>query len=124
MGVTVEAAKASRAVIIITEEIVDPELIRSDPNRTVIPGFIVSAVVKEPWGAHPSAVQGYYGHDDPAYVNYALETKTQEGSRLWFQKWVYGVKNRQEYLNLFPEEQLSRLRVQQSAPAATTEFGY
>ncbi len=124
MGVTVDAAKASRAVILITEELVDPEVIRSDPNRTVIPGFIVSAVVEEPWGAHPSAVQGYYGHDDPVYVNYALETKTREGSRLWFQKWVYGVKNRQEYLNLFPEEQLTRLRVQQSAPAATTEFGY
>ena len=124
MGVTVDAAKASRAVILITEELVDPEVIRSDPNRTVIPGFIVSAVVEEPWGAHPSAVQGYYGHDDPVYVNYALETKTQEGSRLWFQKWVYDVENRREYLKRFPPEQIENLKVKNSAPAAVTEFGY
>ena len=124
MGVTVDAAKASRAVILITEELVDPEVIRSDPNRTVIPGFIVSAVVEEPWGAHPSAVQGYYGHDDPVYVNYALETKTQEGSRLWFQKWVYGVENRREYLKRFPPEQIENLKVKNPAPAAITEFGY
>ncbi len=124
MGVSVDAAKASREVIIVTEEIVSPEVIRSDPNRTVIPGFIVSAVVEEPWGAHPSAVQGYYGHDDSFYVDYARDTKTQEGSRLWFQKWVYGVKSRREYLKLFSDDRLSRLRVKQSAPAAPTEFGY
>jgi len=124
MGVSIDAAKASREVILITEEIVESEVIRSDPNRTVIPGFIVSAVVEEPWGAHPSAVHGYYGHDDPVYVNYARETKTIEGSRQWFQKWVYGVKNRQEYLTLIPESQLEHLKVKQSAPAAFTEFGY
>lgn len=124
MGVTADAAKASREVIIITEEIVDPEIIRSDPGRTVIPGFLVSAVVEEPWGAHPSAVQGHYGHDDPVYVDYARETRTQEGSRLWFEKWVYGVRDRREYLKLIPQEQRDQLKVRQSAPAAVTEFGY
>jgi glutaconate CoA-transferase subunit A len=124
MGVTVEAAKASREVIIISEEIVDSEVIRSDPNRTVIPAFIVSAVVEEPWGAHPSAVHGYYGHDDQVYVDYSRETQTLEGSHEWFKKWVWGVKNRQEYLQLIPQEQLDRLKVRQSAPAAFTEFGY
>lgn len=124
MGVTVDAAKASQEVIIITEEIVDPEIIRSDPGRTVIPGFLVSAVVEEPWGGHPSAVQGHYGHDDPVYVDYARETRTEEGSRLWFEKWVYGVKNRRDYLKLIPQEQRDQLKVKQSAPAAMTEFGY
>lgn len=124
MGVSVEAAKASREVMVIAEEIVPSEVIRSDPNRTVIPGFIVSAVVEEPWGAHPSAVQGYYGHDDPVYVEYARETKTLEGSRRWFQKWVYGVKDRGEYLGLIPEKQLDSLKVKQSAPAVMTEYGY
>ncbi|MBA4393023.1 MAG: CoA transferase subunit A, partial [Desulfobacca sp.] len=124
MGVTVDAAKASREVIVIAEEIVDSKVIRSDPNRTVIPGFIVSAVVEEPWGGHPSAVQGYYSHDDPVYVEYARETRTQEGSRQWFQKWVHGVTTRQDYLNLIPQNQLDHLKVKQSAPAAFTEFGY
>ncbi len=124
MGVTVDAAKASREVMVIAEEIVDSEVIRSDPGRTVIPGFIVSAVVEEPWGAHPSAVHGYYSHDDPVYVDYGRETRTLEGSRQWFQKWVYGVKTRQEYLTLIDPNQLDRLRVKHSAPAAFTEFGY
>lgn len=124
MGVTADAARASREVIIITEEIVDPQVIRSDPNRTVIPGFIVTAVVEEPWGAHPSAVQGYYGHDDPVYVEYARETKTPESSREWFQKWIFGIKDRPEYLTRISGDRLKALKVQNPAPAARTEFGY
>jgi glutaconate CoA-transferase subunit A len=124
MGVTVDAAKASKEVIVIAEEVVDSAVIRSDPNRTVIPGFLISAVVEEPWGAHPSAVQGYYGHDDPVYVDYARDTKTIEGSRQWFKKWVYGVKDRKDYLRLIPNEHLDSLKVKTSAPAAMTEFGY
>jgi glutaconate CoA-transferase subunit A len=124
MGVSEAAAKASRAVLIVAEEIVAPEVIRSDPNRTVIPGFIVSAVVEEPGGAHPSAVQGYYGHDDPVYVDYSQETRTGEKSRAWFKRWVYGVKNRREYLEQIPPERLEALRVQHPAPAATADFGY
>jgi glutaconate CoA-transferase, subunit A len=124
MGIAVEAAKASKTVMIVTEEIVDREIIRSDPNRTVIPGFLVSAVVEEPWGAHPSPVQGHYGHDDPVYVEYARVTKTLEGSRKWFEDWVYGVKDRREYLGKIPEGRLRALQVQHSAPAAMTEFGY
>jgi hypothetical protein len=89
MGVSATAARAAKEVLIIAEEVVDPEVIRSDPNRTIIPGFIVSGVVEEPWGAHPSAVQGYYGHDDPVYLEYAHSTRTEKGSREWFQDWVY-----------------------------------
>jgi len=124
MGVSATAAKAAKAVLIITEDVVDPGVIRSDPNRTIIPGFIVSAVVEEPWGAHPSAVQGHYGHDDPVYVEYARATRTEEGSREWFQDWVYGVENRREYLERVPVDRLQALKVQHSTPAALTEFGY
>ncbi|HSO71031.1 MAG TPA: CoA-transferase [Thermodesulfobacteriota bacterium] len=124
MGVSATAARAAKAVLIVTEEVVDPEVIRSDPNRTIIPGFIVSAVVEEPWGAHPSAVQGYYGHDDPVYVDYARATRTEAGSREWFQDWVYGVGNRREYLDRFSGDRLQALKVHHSALAAPTEFGY
>jgi glutaconate CoA-transferase, subunit A len=123
MGVSAVAARAAKTVLLITEEIVAPEVIRSDPNRTIIPGFIVSAVVEEPWGAHPSAVQGYYGHDDPVYVEYARETKSEEGSRRWLQDWVFGVADRREYLGKLSPGQMESLRVRHSAPAATTEFG-
>jgi glutaconate CoA-transferase, subunit A len=124
MGISVEAARASKSVMIVAEEIVDSAVIRSDPNRTVIPGFLVSAVVEEPWGAHPSPVQGYYGHDDPVYVEYARATKNLEGSRQWFEEWVYGVKDRREYLAKISEDRLNGLKVKHSAPAVITEFGY
>ena len=124
MGVSPVAARAAKSVLVVAEEIVAPEVIRSDPNRTVIPGFIVKAVVEEPWGAHPSAVQGHYGHDDPVYVDYARATRTEAGSREWFQDWVYGVGNRRDYLNRVPADRLQALKVQHSALAAPTEFGY
>jgi len=124
MGVTATAARAAKAVLLVAEEVVDPEVIRSDPNRTIIPGFTVSAVVEEPWGAHPSAVQGYYGHDDPVYVEYARATRTEAGSREWFQDWVYGVGTRAEYLGRIPVDRLQTLKVRHSAPAWPTEFGY
>ena len=52
-------------------------MIASDPNRTVIPGFLVTAVVECPQGAHPSPVQGYYKSDDAFFQQYHAETKTQ-----------------------------------------------
>jgi glutaconate CoA-transferase, subunit A len=124
MGVSPVAARAAGTVLVVAEEIVAPEVIRSDPNRTIIPGFIVSAVVEEPWGAHPSAVQGYYGHDDPVYIDYARATRTEAGSREWFQNWIYGVENRRDYIGRIPADRLQALKVRHPAPAAPTEFGY
>ena len=68
LGVQKEAAFASRRVIVVVEELVDESVIRADPNRTLIPGLIVDAVVVEPWGAHPSYAQGYYDRDNEFYV--------------------------------------------------------
>src|SRR5207247_1100045 len=68
VGVQQEAAFASTRVIVVVEELVDEAVIRSDPNRTLIPGMIVDAVVVEPWGAHPSYAQGYYDRDNDFYV--------------------------------------------------------
>src|SRR5438045_8739314 len=70
LGVQKEAAFAAERVVVVAEEIVDESVIRSDPNRTVIPGFIVDAVVHEPWGAHPSYAQGYYDRDNEFYVGW------------------------------------------------------
>ena len=63
LGVQKEVAFAARSVIVVVEEIVDDAVIRADPNRTLVPGLIVSAVVHEPYGAHPSYTQGYYDRD-------------------------------------------------------------
>ena len=76
LGVQKEAAFAAKAVIVVVEEIVDEAVIRADPNRTLIPGLIVDAVVHEPYAAHPSYAQGYYDRDNEAYLLGTSSRKT------------------------------------------------
>jgi glutaconate CoA-transferase subunit A len=103
LGVQREAAFASNRVIVVVEELVDESVIRSDPNRTLIPGMIVDAVVVEPWGAHPSYAQGYYDRDNDFYV--AWEPISRDAAKLaaYLDEYVYGVPDRQAYLAKQPE---------------------
>jgi len=98
LGVQKEAAFASTRVIVVVEELVEETVIRSDPNRTVIPGMIVSAVVVEPWGAHPSYAQGYYDRDNDFYV--AWEAISRDPVKLghYLDEFVHGVPDRAGYL--------------------------
>jgi glutaconate CoA-transferase subunit A len=102
VGVQKEAAFASRRVIVVVEELVSEDVIRSDPNRTAIPGMIVDAVVIEPWGAHPSYAQGYYDRDNAFYV--AWEEISRDGAKLqrYLDDFVYGVPDRAGYLAKHP----------------------
>jgi glutaconate CoA-transferase subunit A len=97
-GVQKEAAFASRRVIVTVEEVVEPSVIRSDPNRTIIPGVIVSAVVHEPFGAHPSFVQGAYDRDNDFYVEWDRVSKAPGGLRGYLDEWVYGLPDRAAYI--------------------------
>jgi glutaconate CoA-transferase subunit A len=124
LGVMLEAVRAARRVIVTAEKIVAAEVITSDPNRTVVPGFMVSAVVECPFGAHPSPVQGYYRRDDEAFRAYHAETRTETDSEAWLARWVRGVRDRAEYLRLLGEARLDSLKTQQHAYAAATDFGY
>ncbi|MFB3812517.1 MAG: CoA transferase subunit A [Terriglobales bacterium] len=124
LGVMIEAVRAARHVIVVAEEIVAPEVINSDPNRTVIPGFLVSGVVECPFGAHPSPVQGYYRRDDDFFRAYHAETKTRADSGRWLDRWVYGVEDRREYLNLLGSGRANGLKTKQHAYAAPADFGY
>src|SRR5215813_1942984 len=90
-GVMLEGVRAARKVLLSAEEIVDESVIASDPNRTVIPGFLVSAVVEARYGAHPSPVQGYYKRDDAFFQQYHAETKTQADFSAWAERWIYPV---------------------------------
>jgi glutaconate CoA-transferase subunit A len=123
-GVMIEGVRAAKRVIVTAEEIVEPEMIASDPNRTVIPGFLVNAVVECPFGAHPSPVQGYYNRDNQLFRAYHEETKTKAASDAWLERWVYGVRDREEYLEELGPERAEQLGVKQHAYAAQTDFGY
>jgi glutaconate CoA-transferase, subunit A len=124
LGVMQEAALAAKKVILTCEEIVDHEVILSDPNRTVIPGFVVSSVVHEPFGSHPSPAQGYTRRDDSFYFEYHKETRSQEGFERWLQKWVFGVKDHRGFLALLGAERVERLRPQGDLFAPSISFSY
>jgi glutaconate CoA-transferase subunit A len=98
LGVQKEVAFAARRVIVVVEEIVDEAVIRSDPNRTVIPGLVVDAVVHEPYAAHPSYAQGYYDRDNQFYLEWDRISRDEAATRAWLEAWVHGVKNRAGYL--------------------------
>jgi glutaconate CoA-transferase subunit A len=123
-GVMIEGVRASRKVILCAEEIVDEAVIASDPNRTVIPGFLVSAVVECKYGAHPSPVQGYYKRDDAFFQQYHAETKTQADFDAWAGRWIHGVSDRGGYVSRLGEERASGLGVKTHAFAAQADYGY
>ncbi|HEX3740495.1 MAG TPA: CoA-transferase [Terriglobales bacterium] len=123
-GVMIEGVRAAKRVIVIAEEIVAPEVIASDPNRTVIPGFLVNAVVECPYGAHPSPVQGYYNRDNDFFREYHEQTKTKTKSDVWLDRWVHSVPDRQTYLDQLGANRVAALEVKQHAYAAQADFGY
>jgi glutaconate CoA-transferase subunit A len=123
-GVMIEGVRAAKRVIVVAEEIVAPEVIASDPNRTVIPGFLVSAVVECAFGAHPSPVQGYYSRDNQFFREYHEQTKSKSESDKWLDRWVYEVADREKYLQQLGTDRVASLGVKQHAFAAPADFGY
>jgi len=109
VGVHKEAAFASRRVVVIVEEVVPHDVICRDPNRTLVPGFKVDAVVHEPFGAHPSYVQGYYDRDNEFYVKWDEVSREEVSMQRYLDEWVYGVAGRAEYIRKMPET-YNRLR--------------
>lgn len=110
LGIQKEVAFASQHVIVVVEEIVGEEIIRADPNRTLIPGLIVDAVVHEPYGAHPSYVQGYYDRDNEFYLSWEDISRDRARTEVWLDEWVYGVADRAAYLNKLGEQRLEKLK--------------
>jgi glutaconate CoA-transferase subunit A len=123
-GVTKEAALAARKVIVVVEELVNKKVIQRDPNRTLIPGFLVHAVIPEPWGAHPSPVQGYYDRDHEEYIHYHQESRERDGYLKWLEARVLGVRDRKEYLKLVGEHKIRSLLVKRHRKSVPVEYGY
>lgn len=110
LGAQKEVAFAARKVIVVVEEIVDEAVIRADPNRTLIPGLIVDAVVHEPFGAHPSYAQGCYDRDNEFYLKWDEISRDPERTAGWLEEWVYRVADRAEYIRKLGAATLQRLK--------------
>lgn len=123
-GITREACLASRDIIITAEEIVAPEVINSDPNRVITPGFRVSAVVHAPWGGHPSPVPGYYNRDHRAFIDYQQSSRTPERFAQWQAQWVDGVRSHQDYQALLDPARKEELSLKTHVWSEAVDYGY
>jgi glutaconate CoA-transferase subunit A len=123
LGCQKEAAFAARRVIVVVEELVDEAVIRADPNRTIVPGIVVDAVVVEPWGAHPSYVQGRYDRDNRFYRDWDPISRDPAATDAWLREWVYGLDGRAAYTEKLGQERLDSLRPSGSAPSGVVDYG-
>jgi glutaconate CoA-transferase subunit A len=124
VGLCEEAWLAAKDVIVVAEEIVPRGVILSDPNRVAGPSYKVRAVVHEPWGAHPSAVQGCYNRDHQFYHDYHVQTRTLEGFQAWLDEWVMQVPDRAAYLQQLGQSRQQSLGVKEHYYAAPVDYGY
>lgn len=124
LGICEEAMLAAKDVLLIAEEIVPRDVIVSDPNRVICPSFKVRAVVHEPWGAYPSAVQGYYNRDHASYHEYHERTRTIESFQDWLNEWVLQIPDRATYMRKIGEERILGLAVKEHRYAAPVDYGY
>lgn len=111
VGAQQEAAFAGKKVIVTVEEVVDPEVVRSDPNRTLIPSHAVDAIVHCPGGAYPSYAQGYYDRDNLFYRDWTEISRDPELIRSWIDRWVYNMPDRAAYMEAVDDDRWASLQV-------------
>lgn len=121
-GVQQEAVYAAKKAIVVVEEIVDDDVIRSDPSRTLVPSHAVDAVVLCPRGAHPSYAQGYYDRDCAFYRRWTAISKDPQQLRTWLKEWVLTTSDHSEYLEKLGEEYWAALEVA-PRPSGTVDYG-
>ncbi|RRO16930.1 CoA transferase subunit A [Saccharopolyspora rhizosphaerae] len=121
-GAQQEAAYAARTVIATVEEVVDEDVVRSDPNRTVLPSHAVAAVVECPGGAHPSYSQGHYDRDNAFYREWTPISRDRDALLRWLDEWVHQVPDRQAYLEKLGAERWETVRVA-PRPSQPVDFG-
>jgi glutaconate CoA-transferase, subunit A len=121
LGCQKEAAFAAERVIVVVEEVVEGSVIRRDPNRTVIPGVVVDAVVQQPFACHPSFTQGYYDRDNAFYLAWDAIARDPETLEAWLNEWVYDLGSHADYVEKWGSAHWDGLRPE---PALSGEVDY
>ncbi|WP_293878601.1 CoA transferase subunit A [uncultured Brevibacterium sp.] len=121
-GTQQEAAYAADRVIVLVEELVDTDVIRADPNRTIIPAHAVDAVCVVPYGAHPSYVQGRYDRDNAFYREWTPISKDPAKLRAWIDEFIRGTADHNEYLERISMERIAKLNMG-SRPSGSVDYG-
>lgn len=124
LGVAKDACMAAKTVVLTAEEIVPPDAISSDPNRVITPGFCVAAVVHRPYGAHPSAVPGFYNRDHQVYIDYRNSSKTENDFRGWRRRWVDPIQTPEHYIDFIGKGHLQTLALKHHVLTEKVDYGY
>ena len=90
--------KAAKRVIVTTEEIVDTEVLRKNPDRTVLPGFVVNAVVEVKYGAHPTSFFPCYGYDSALHSEWVKVSRDREQARAFIDHYIRQPQDHEDYL--------------------------
>ncbi|MCJ7701219.1 MAG: hypothetical protein MUO62_06515 [Anaerolineales bacterium] len=109
-GFAFEMARASKRLIISTEEIIDTALIRTQPDRTMIPYYLVDAVVHAPFGSHPGEMCYFYERDEPQIKKWVQASKTVEGTQAYLEEYIYNLADHQAYLDWIGHDRLQYLK--------------
>jgi glutaconate CoA-transferase subunit A len=125
LGVAVKAAYAASRVILTCEEIVSREVIASGPNRTLIPGMLVDAVVQVPCGAHPSPAQGFWKRDDEYFLQYHERSRKREDFLAWLKEWVSKVPDHDTYREKLGTQHVRKLPItDKRLPIGGVNYGF
>ncbi len=109
-AVVEEQARAAQRVIVTTEEVVEDTVIRAQPELTVLPGFLVDAVVEVPFGAHPTGMYRYYDPDFEFMRDYYAASRDPAAFRAHLEEWVLGPGDHWAYLRKVGLRRLLALR--------------
>jgi len=107
-----DIASASTTVVVSAEEIVSEEEIRRSADRTLIPGFVVDAVVHVPYGSYPHECYALYDSEPPHFTEYVagIQARGAQGVGEYLDRFVYGPASHREYLALFGDDMLAAAR--------------
>jgi glutaconate CoA-transferase subunit A len=111
-GFSAELARASKRLIISTEEIVPTEVIRKQPDRTSIPYYLVDAVVEAPFGSHPGEMYYLYQRDEELIKQWVEASKEPETTQNFLEEYIYGVQDHEAYLDRVGWERLTGLKLE------------
>ena len=107
-GFALEMSRACKRLVISAEEIVPIEEIRKYPDRTVIPYYLVDAVVHAPFGSYPGEMAYMYGRDEPGIKEWVDMSASAEGAKEYLDKYIFSVKNHEAYLELVGKDRLQQ----------------
>lgn len=92
--------KSAKNTIVTVEKIADDKEIKRFPVKTVLPHYEVDFIVEMPYGAHPSGFPPLYPPDISHITEYNSAATNPEMFKEYLDKYVYSVKNHEEYLKI------------------------